>query len=259
MDGMFKGAESFNGDLSRWNVGNVTDMAGMFWGVESFNGDLSRWDVRNVTDMTAMFRGAAAFNGDLSRWNVGNVTNMSNMFVLAMAFNGDLRSWDVRNVTDMSAMFAYAWSFNGDLSGWDVRNVTDMSGVCFTRPRPSTATLSGWGRAQRHGHGQHVQGRRGLQRRPGRLGRAPRHEHAQHVPKHAGAEPQAHVVHRKRLRRLGLRVNTLTCVPCRCFILNAASFSLLHLHRVRDFLSPLARVACRSPAPLPPRATAHSR
>ena len=30
MDGMFKGAESFNGDLSRWDVRNVTDMSRMF-------------------------------------------------------------------------------------------------------------------------------------------------------------------------------------------------------------------------------------
>ena len=49
-------------------------------GAAAFNGDLSGWDVRNVTDMSAMFDGAAAFNGDLSGWDVRNVTDMSSMF-----------------------------------------------------------------------------------------------------------------------------------------------------------------------------------
>ena len=34
---------------------NVTDMSYMFSGAAAFNGDLSGWDVRNVTDMERMF------------------------------------------------------------------------------------------------------------------------------------------------------------------------------------------------------------
>ena len=175
MGAMFMGAAAFNGDLSGWDVRNVTDMrrhvsgrrglqrrperlgraqrhehARHVLGAAAFNGDLSGWDVRNVTDMSHMFRGAAAFNGDLSGWDVRNVTDMWAMFMDAAAFNGDLSGWDVRNVTDMRAMFRGAAAFNGDLSGWDVRNVTDMCGM-FRR--------------------------RGLQRRPERLGRAQRHGH----------------------------------------------------------------------------------
>ena len=52
----------------------------MFERAAAFNGDLSGWDVRNVTDMSAMFEDAAAFNGDLSGWDVRNVTNMGGMF-----------------------------------------------------------------------------------------------------------------------------------------------------------------------------------
>jgi surface protein len=44
-----------NGDLSNWNVGNVTDMTFMFADTEVFNGDLSAWDVGNVTYMFSMF------------------------------------------------------------------------------------------------------------------------------------------------------------------------------------------------------------
>ena len=73
------------------------------FGAAAFNGDLSGWDVRNVTDMAHVY-GAAAFNGDLSGWDVRNVTDMTHVLDAA-AFNGDLSGWDVRNVTDMRACF----------------------------------------------------------------------------------------------------------------------------------------------------------
>jgi surface protein len=38
-------------------------------------GDLSEWDVSNVTNMNDMFAFAWSFNGDLSEWNVSKVTN----------------------------------------------------------------------------------------------------------------------------------------------------------------------------------------
>ena len=68
----------FNGDISSWNVGNVTNMRYMFNG-SKFNGDISNWDVRNVTTMRCMFD-SSKFNGDISNWDVGNVTDMEFMF-----------------------------------------------------------------------------------------------------------------------------------------------------------------------------------
>ena len=50
----------------------------MFFDSE-FNGDISKWDVSNVTDMEGMFR-FSKFNGDLSNWDVSNVTNSANIF-----------------------------------------------------------------------------------------------------------------------------------------------------------------------------------
>ena len=126
MGNMFEWTESFNGDLSKWDVSNVRDMKMMFWGAKSFDGDLSKWNVSNVTNMRGMFSHAHKFNGDLSKWNVSNVTNMGGMFVNAKSFDGDLSKWDVSNVTDMGFMFSNAEKFNGDLSKWDVSNVTDM-------------------------------------------------------------------------------------------------------------------------------------
>ena len=45
----------FNGDISKQDVSNVTNMYGMFYECEKFNSDISAWDVSNVKDMSYMF------------------------------------------------------------------------------------------------------------------------------------------------------------------------------------------------------------
>ena len=116
---------SLTGDISGWNVGNVTDMSSMFEN-SPFNGDISGWNVSNVEDMEYLFA-YSPFNQNISNWNVSSVTDMSSMFEEA-SFNGDISSWDVNSVQDMGSMFAYS-SFNGNISNWDVSNVTDMDGM----------------------------------------------------------------------------------------------------------------------------------
>ena len=68
------------GDITNWDVSQVTDMGNLFNGQTSFNADISNWDVSNVTNMTWMFRSALAFNQNISRWNVSSVTSMYGMF-----------------------------------------------------------------------------------------------------------------------------------------------------------------------------------
>jgi surface protein len=53
-------------------------MEGIFYN-STFNGNISKWDVSNVTVMYKMFC-MANFNGNISKWNVSNVINMSYMF-----------------------------------------------------------------------------------------------------------------------------------------------------------------------------------
>jgi len=102
--------------VNLWESDNATAV--------SLYGDISTWDVSNVTDMSGLFYNASLFNGDISSWDVSNVTDMSGMFYNATSFNGDISVWDVSNVTTMYAMFYYATSFNGDLSAWDVTNIS---------------------------------------------------------------------------------------------------------------------------------------
>ena len=73
-------AQTFNGDISGWNVSNVKNMSDMFMSSPNFDGDISGWDVSNVTNMEAMFSKSGSFNGDISGWNVSSVKNMSSMF-----------------------------------------------------------------------------------------------------------------------------------------------------------------------------------
>lgn len=124
MNGMFRHSQ-FNGDISRWNVSNVKNMKDMFC-QSKFNGDISRWNVSNVTDMDAMFQ-ESQFNGDISQWDVSNVTNMNAMFYESQ-FNNDISQWNVSNVVIMSMMFCSS-KFNGDISMWDVSNVADMDNM----------------------------------------------------------------------------------------------------------------------------------
>ena len=143
MDRMFRGATSFNGDISSWNVSQVTDMEAMFFDATSFNGDISSWNVSKVADMSTMFNGATSFNGDISGWDVSNVTSMEAMFAFATSFNQDLNDWDVSNVTRMFSMFLDATSFNQDLNDWDVLNVTNM-GSMFQNAYSFNQSLSEW-------------------------------------------------------------------------------------------------------------------
>ena len=68
------------GDISLWDVSNVTDMSFIFAHKKYFNDNISYWDVRNVTNMERMFKGTTSFNQDISNWVVSNVKDMDYIF-----------------------------------------------------------------------------------------------------------------------------------------------------------------------------------
>ncbi len=143
MTDMFRGATSFNGDISGWATSRVTDMTGMFYGATSFDQPLDSWDVSRVTSMSNMFRGASSFDQPLDSWDTSRVTAMINMFRGASSFDQPLDSWDVSRVTNTHAMFHGAASFNGDISGWDTSRVTGMSAM-FRDATSFNQDISGW-------------------------------------------------------------------------------------------------------------------
>ena len=126
--GMFKGAKKFNGDLRRWNVGEVTNMSNMFEGAEIFEGrGLAEWGVSKVKDMAYMFHNAYEFDGDLGSWGVGAVQNMASMFEDAHSFRGRrIGKWSVGSVVNMTKMFCQARRFTTDLSKWQPLSVESM-------------------------------------------------------------------------------------------------------------------------------------
>jgi surface protein len=126
---MIKDEISNNGNecsLNHIDVNEITDMSFVFSEFVNFVGDISNWDVSNVTNMHSMFA-HSKFDGDISNWNVSNVTNMAYMFAFSN-FNGDISEWNVSNVTNMSYMFTYS-NFDGDISNWNVLNVKNMKGT----------------------------------------------------------------------------------------------------------------------------------
>jgi surface protein len=126
MSSMFRNAQVFNQEISNWDVSKVTDMSKMFYHADNFNQDIGKWDVSSVTNMHAMFYVTKNFNQDVGNWDVSKVTNMSYMFGDAHRFNQDIGKWDVSNVTTMNRMFTRAFSFNQDIGDWDVSSVNNM-------------------------------------------------------------------------------------------------------------------------------------
>ena len=94
-----------------------------FFNAEVFNGDISDWDISNVTNLGSTFSGALAFNQDISTWNTSSVTMMNTTFRYAAAFNQDISRWDTSKVTYINDMFADATSFDQDLSDWNIGEV----------------------------------------------------------------------------------------------------------------------------------------
>ena len=143
MFSMFERARAFNQDISEWTVSKVTRMDSMFDGATSFNQDISEWTVSKVTRMDSMFDGASAFNQDISEWTVSKVTRMDSMFDGATSFNQDISEWDVSKVTRMDFMFNGATSFNQDISEWDVSKFTRM-GHMFENAKEFNQNLNAW-------------------------------------------------------------------------------------------------------------------
>ena len=79
--GMFSGCgDMFYNATDAPNLEQVEDMGAMFGNAESFNADISNWDVANVKNFDFMFQGASLFNQTLHDWNISSAAVMTDMF-----------------------------------------------------------------------------------------------------------------------------------------------------------------------------------
>ena len=123
-------AETEYGLIGEWNTTAVTDMGSAFLSRDTFNEDLSAWDVSSVTGMSRMFRYAISFNNggqSLENWDVSSLYSMDSLFQGTVAdghaFNQPINAWGDHlggNGTQylLGSMFAENNSFNQPLDNW---------------------------------------------------------------------------------------------------------------------------------------------
>ena len=132
---------SFDGNISLWDVSNVTDMSGLFMG-SKFNGDIAAWDVSNVKSLVETFM-YSSFNGDISKWDVSNVEYMEWTFDGSLGFGDDISEWNVSKVKSFASAFNDAHEFDCDLGNWDVSGAVLM-GLAFFGSRRFVGDIGKW-------------------------------------------------------------------------------------------------------------------
>ena len=153
---LFRSAHKFDRDVSKWDVGRVTDVGFMFLEARAFNQDLSEWCVAKISSEPASFGTGSVlslsnypiwgtcyddFYEDQNGCVVCDSLNIGDQFVLngdtmvvvdrpmldSMIIGGyDVTEACVSHVTDMSWLIYQDSSFNQAIGTWDVSNVTNM-------------------------------------------------------------------------------------------------------------------------------------
>ena len=80
----------------------------MFLVADSFNQDISDWDVSNVIYMGEMFAYASSFNQDISDWDISSVEYMDDMFYNANDLSDDNKCY-IHTSFDSNSAWPYDW------------------------------------------------------------------------------------------------------------------------------------------------------
>ena len=108
------------GDISTWDVSNVRDLSYLFCALnetwtpidcntnrQSFNADISRWNVAKVTSMEGTFMGASSF--DFSRINNWDVTRVRTFEKETFTFLNPLRDVCTKTNIHITAKSGVRW------------------------------------------------------------------------------------------------------------------------------------------------------
>lgn len=173
---LFENNQTFNDDISNWDVSNVRNMDSTFYGATSFNQDLGIWCVQNVEshsdfntnssleiDNTPIWEECLTFApekfkiaqnnktiigdnidiGDYTYFNDKRTVAVDRELLEKMASEGrNIENVCTSLITDMSSLFSKS-QFNQDISSWDVSNVTDMSNM-FSNNNAFNQEISYW-------------------------------------------------------------------------------------------------------------------
>ena len=110
----FKGASSFNQDLTSWVMSSVTDITGMFEDAVSFSKYRCKALAATILGSlsTNSFVSIRPIDGAVDTWMFSpSLTRMDRLFA-GSAFNSHIEGWDVSRVVSMEAMFWRCTSFN---------------------------------------------------------------------------------------------------------------------------------------------------
>jgi len=136
------------GDVSGWDLSNVTSTRGMFYNCEKLNGlDVSNWDVSNIEDAGWMFYNCASVTElDVANWDTSSMNFTKSMFYNNIKVTElDVSNWDMSDVTDTSYMFSYCTTLGDiDFSKWDVSNVQKFNNMFKHARAMTTLDLSTW-------------------------------------------------------------------------------------------------------------------
>lgn len=129
LDHTFQQAVLFEGiGIENWITSNVTTLANTFDGnnsgtIMAFNGNVSDWDVSNVTDMTQTFTYCHSFNRPLN-WDTSSCTTMFQTFVECISFNQDMPNFVTSTTTNVTNILSRCYAFNGQINTWDLTGIT---------------------------------------------------------------------------------------------------------------------------------------
>lgn len=115
---MFRENINFIGNgVENWNINPATtSLLSMFYKCHPFSGDVSNWDVSNITNMAhafAIIQPNTPVTLDVSNWNTQSLTSVAEMFSQSN-IDFDPTNWDVSNITNFNN-----WTFSNGADNWD--------------------------------------------------------------------------------------------------------------------------------------------